>query len=180
LIVRVIAGSAGGVRLESPRGTEVRPTLDRVRESLFNILGESIRDAAVLDLFAGTGAIGIEALSRGASSAVAVDRSAGHSALIERNLAKTKLRDRGRVLQLSIPDQLGVIGEAFDLVYADPPRSFRDFERLAESIALAGLLVKSGRFVLETAASTVFDGPLGGLRPFDSRVYGHTRITIFA
>lgn len=177
--MRIIAGSARGVRLESPAGMDVRPTLDRVRESLFNILGTSVQDAKVLDLFAGTGAIGIEALSRGADHAVFVDENAAHLAVVERNLVKAKLSERARVLRLSIPGQLHLIRDSFDIVYADPPRVFSDYQTLAESIIAANILRASGRFILETGADTTFEAPLDGLTPSDSRTYGHTRVTIF-
>jgi 16S rRNA (guanine966-N2)-methyltransferase len=93
--MRVIAGSAGGIRLEVPK-RGVRPTMDRVKAAIFSSLGDSVAGARVLDLFAGSGALGIEALSRGASSAVFVEEDRQSAEMIERNLAKTKLKGRVR------------------------------------------------------------------------------------
>ena len=146
--MRVIAGTARGVRLESPSGSKVRPTLDRVRESLFSILGESVLDVGFLDLFAGTGAVGIEALSRGAAKAVFVDSSVNHLALVQRNLAKTKLGARARTVRCSLPDRVHVIGGTFEIIYADPPRMFADYQTLLDGIQSAGLLAESGRIIL--------------------------------
>lgn len=177
--MRVIAGTARGVRLESPSGKGIRPTLDRVRESLFNILGDSVQDIAFLDLFAGTGAIGIEALSRGAKNAVFVDSVAGHLALVQRNLEKTKLSDRARTVRCALPERLGAVGGSYAIVYADPPRAFTDYQTLCESLGEKSLLAKSGRFILETRSDIRFDEPIGGLTPLETRKYGETRITIF-
>lgn len=177
--MRVIAGTARGVRLESPSGTRIRPTLDRVRESLFNILGELVQDIAFLDLFAGTGAVGIEALSRGAKCAVFVDSAANHLALVQRNLDKTKLSDSARTVRCVLPEGLGAVGGSYDIIYADPPREFTDYQTLIEALSEKNLLAESGRIILETPAGTRFDEPIGGLAPLDTRRYGDTRITIF-
>jgi len=178
--MRIIAGTARGTRLESPAGTSVRPTLDRVRESLFNILGDSVQDIAFLDLFAGTGAVGIEALSRGAERAVFVEHTVAHLELIQRNLTKAKLSDYARTVRCTVPQQLGVVGGSYEIVYADPPRSFVDYQTLSTSIHEAGLLAESGRFIIETPTGVQFDNDLGDLHLQDTRVYGDTRLTIFS
>ncbi len=177
--MRVIAGTARGVRLESPKDSKVRPTLDRVRESLFNILGESVLDVGFLDLFAGTGAVGIEALSRGAAQAVFVDSSANHIALVQRNLDKAKLARNARTVRCALPDRMSAVGGAFEIIYADPPRMFTNYQTLAESIRTNGLLTESGRIILETAAKRPLDDELGGYTAVDSRTYGDTQLTIF-
>jgi len=177
--MRVIAGTARGTRLESPSGSDVRPTLDRVRESLFNILGDSVQDVSFLDLFAGTGANGIEALSRGAKSAVFVDRVSDHLAMVQRNLNKTKLADFGRTVRCTLPDQISAIGGSYEIVYADPPHAFEDYQTLIAAIANVGLVAELGRFILETRAKVIFDKQVSGLTPSDTRKWGDTRITIF-
>ncbi len=177
--MRIIAGTARGVRLESPSGNHIRPTLDRVRESVFNILGDHVHDVAFLDMFAGTGAVGIEALSRGAKSAVFVDYASDQIALVQRNLAKANLSEAARLVRCKLPGQLGIVGGAYEIVYADPPRTFTDYQTLAEALLESGLIAKQGRFILETPKETILADDLGGLLLSDSRTYGDTRISIF-
>jgi len=126
--MRVIAGTAKGMRLRAPRGEAVRPTSDMVREAIFDILGEAPLGARVLDLFAGTGALAIEALSRGAEEAVLVERSARCLALIRENLTHTRLAERARLIHGDVfreVPKLDLAGEQFGLVLADPPYAAR-------------------------------------------------------
>jgi 16S rRNA (guanine966-N2)-methyltransferase len=151
--MRVIAGRAGGIRLAVPK-RGVRPTMDRVKAAIFSSLGDAVVGARVLDLFAGSGALGIEALSRGASSVVFVEADRQSAQIIEGNLAKTKLK--GRVRQQDVFDFLrhpsGI--EMFDIVFADPPyEKTEDGERFTEKLlaneALPQLMDAHGIFVLE-------------------------------
>jgi 16S rRNA (guanine966-N2)-methyltransferase len=151
--MRVIAGSAGGIRLAVPK-RGVRPTMDRVKAAIFSSLGDAVVDARVLDLFAGTGALGIEALSRGASSVVFVEQDRQSVEIIESNLAKTKLK--GRVRQRDVFDFLRHASgaEMFDIVFADPPYERTEegghfTEKLLSNKALTQLLAADGIFVLE-------------------------------
>ena len=151
--MRVIAGRAGGIRLNVPSGT-MRPTMDRVKAAIFSSLGDAVIGARVLDLFAGTGALGIEALSRGAASARFVDHNRDAVAAIERNLSKTKFD--GRVLKREVFDFLRrpISSARFDIIFADPP-----YEKTSGGEAFTALLVGSkelgaliepaGTFVLE-------------------------------
>jgi len=151
--MRVIAGSAGGIRLAVPeRG--VRPTMDRVKVAIFSSLGDVVIGARVLDLFAGSGAVGIEALSRGASSAVFVEEDAQSAKILEGNLAKTKLH--GRVRRQDVFDFLrhASSAETFHIIFADPPyertKSGEPFtEKLLGDEALPRVLGPKGIFVLE-------------------------------
>jgi 16S rRNA (guanine966-N2)-methyltransferase len=151
--MRVIAGSAGGIRLAVPeRG--VRPTMDRVKAAIFSSLGDAVIGARILDLFAGSGALGIEALSRGASSVVFVEADRQSRETIEENLARTKLK--GRVRQQDVFDFLRHASgaEMFDIVFADPPyEKTEDGERFTEKLlaneALPQLVDADGIFVLE-------------------------------
>lgn len=121
--MRVIAGSAKGHRLQSVPGDTTRPITDRVKEALFNILGDFVVSARVLDLFAGTGAVGIEALSRGAAEAVFIDRSPAALRVIRANLEHTRLADRAIVLRADAFKYLsGAIEAPFDLIYIAPPQ----------------------------------------------------------
>src|SRR5438067_2498220 len=118
--MRVIAGSAGGIRLQVPE-TDVRPTMDRVKAAIFSSLGERVIDARVLDLFAGTGALGIEALSRGAASAFFVDEKREAVQTIEENFRRTKLRGRVRKAEVFAFLETFSPNERFDIILADPP-----------------------------------------------------------
>ena len=151
--MRVIAGSAGGIRLAVPK-RGVRPTMDRVKAAIFSSLGDIIAGARVLDLFAGSGALGIEALSRGACSVVFVEADRQSAEIIESNLAKTKLN--GRVREQDVFDflQHASGAEIFDVVFADPPyekteAGERFTEKLLGNEALFQLLDPDGIFVLE-------------------------------
>jgi 16S rRNA (guanine(966)-N(2))-methyltransferase RsmD len=121
--MRVISGSAKGRTLKSVPGEGTRPITDRVKESLFNILGADVRDARFLDLFAGTGGVGIEALSRGAKEAVFVEQGRDALATLRANLAITKLADRARVVRADVFSFLAGTPEApFDYIYIAPPQ----------------------------------------------------------
>jgi 16S rRNA (guanine966-N2)-methyltransferase len=151
--MRVIAGSAGGVRLAVPK-RGVRPTMDRIKAAIFSSLGEAIIGARVLDLFAGSGALGIEALSRGAASATFVEDDRRSAEAIEKNLAKTKLN--GRVRDQDVFDFLRQRSNAgkFQIIFADPPyektkRGESPAEKLLNDETLPQLLEPGGIFVLE-------------------------------
>ena len=152
--MRVIAGRAGGVRLVLPKNG-VRPTMDRVKAAIFSSLGEMVIGARVLDLFAGTGALGIEALSRGAESALFVEKDRQSIAAIDKNLAKTGFKGRVRQQEaFSFLKNAKAGGEKFRIVFADPPydkmKSGEQFtEKLLADPVLPTLLEESGLFVLE-------------------------------
>ena len=151
--MRVIAGSAGGIRLEVPK-TAVRPTMDRVKAAIFSSLGEEIIGARVLDLFAGTGGLGIEALSRGAASVLFVEEEAFAVSAIERNLARAKLEGRVRKQDVFAFLRTAQVAEPFRVIFADPPydktKSGEQFTQLLlGSVELARMLEPSGIFVLE-------------------------------
>ena len=178
--MRVIAGSAGGRQLYVPR-TDLRPTMDRVKAAIFSSLGEKVIGARVLDLFAGTGALGIEALSRGASSAVFVEKEARAVETIRRNLEKTKLTGDVRTLDIfSFLDRRSDAPQTFDIIFADPPyaRSAgeRDFTpELLASAPLRHALAPDGIFVLEKIPGQPLN--LGSVwEVLRSRKYGATEV----
>lgn len=151
--MRVVAGTAGGIRLEVPKN-DIRPTMDRVKAAIFSSLGDRIIGARVLDLFAGTGALGIEALSRGAAEAAFIDHDRSAVEVIERNLKKAGLS--GRVQKRDVFDFLKRRGSGknYDIIFADPPydraKSGDPFTKLLlASSELAGMLDSDGIFVLE-------------------------------
>ncbi len=150
--MRVVAGSAGGVPLEVPRGDAVRPTMDRVKAAIFSSLGDLVPGARVLDLFAGTGALGIEALSRGSATAVFVESDRQGVEAIQKNLSKTRLE--GVVRRADVFDFLDRSTGVFDLIFADPPyakaATARDFgAELLRSPALPRALAPDGLLILE-------------------------------
>jgi len=173
--MRVIAGSRKGHRIEAPRGLATRPTSDRVRENVFNLVQAWLEDAVVLDLFAGSGAMGIEALSRGAERAVFVESHPQACRAIEHNL------DRLRLLgaQVACSDVMRFVAadtRAYDLVFCDPP--YDEYAALEPTLAryVPRLLAEDGLLVLETAAKTAPQLPL---EQRTSRRYGSARITLF-
>jgi 16S rRNA (guanine(966)-N(2))-methyltransferase RsmD len=175
--MRVIAGSRKGHTLVAPRGTETRPTADRVRENIFNLVGP-LDGAKVLDLFAGSGALGIEALSRGAAQAVFVENDRDALRAIERNLEKLRLTG-ARVVRgdaLFTLAQEAMAGAKYDLVLVDPPYGMLDDIQPRLAHHLPALLAPDGLVVFETDVRSEPELPLP-VRT--SRKYGNTRVTIF-
>jgi len=175
--VRVIAGSRKGHIISAPRGRDTRPTSDRVRENVFNLVGP-VDDARVLDLFAGSGALGIEALSRGAASAVFVESDPDAVRTIEKNLDRLRLTG-ARVVR---GDAVWTIareassGAKYDLVLVDPPYGMLTEIQPRLARHLPPLLAPDGLVVVETDARVEPELPLP-MRT--SRKYGHTRVTLF-
>ena len=151
--MRVIAGALRGRRLQTPGWPGLRPTSDRLREALFDVLGERVTGAAVLDGFAGTGAIGLEALSRGAATVVFVERDRRAAALIAANLDRCRVRDRATIVTGPLPGALdgAAPGLPFDLILLDPPYAYPEAALGAILSAAARRLAPGGRVVLERA-----------------------------
>lgn len=150
--MRVIAGSARRLQLVTVPGMDTRPTADKYKETLFNILQPHVGGAAFLDLFAGSGAIGIEALSRGAASCVFVENSRRAVNCIKQNLAHTHLEDRGHILAsdcMAALARLSREGESFDIIFLDPPYRGDWYPPVIERIARMGLLKEDGILVAE-------------------------------
>jgi len=180
--MRVIAGSAKGTRLTPPKDQSARPTLDRVREALFSILGERIVEARVLDLYAGTGAIGIEALSRGAAGCDFVESARAGAALIAENLNRAKLGDRARIYPFRLPEGLSGLskqGAAYEFIYADPPFEYTDYGALLADIAALDLLSAEGILVIEHDSKSDLGENSAGLRRFREAVYGRTTLSFY-
>ena len=170
--MRIIAGSRKGHRIEAPKGLTTRPTGDRVREAAFNLIGP-LDGASVLDLYAGSGAMGIEALSRGAGRAVFAEADRAACKTIERNLERLRLT-RATVLCRDVLRTLGTEPGQYDLVLLDPPYEMTDYSALARY--LPGVLAHEGLLVVETSARLEPDLPLT-MRT--SRRYGSARLTLF-
>ena len=175
--MRVIAGTARGTNLAPvPKG--VRPTADRVREGLFNALGQFFEGGSVLDLYAGTGALGIEALSRGLQRAVFVERDKKARSAIHENLRRTRFVDRAEVIAGDARAVIGTLEErrqAYDLIFMDPPYRIAAAEVGGILHRLRSLLAPGGRVVIESGEAPV---EVAGGRKGDTRRYGGTFITI--
>jgi len=188
--LRIIAGSARGIRLAFPKGAEVRPTADRIREAIFNILADRVIEARVLDLFAGTGAFGIEALSRGASEAVFVENNRACVAAIRENLEKTRFSDQAAVIvagALSFPHAAAPPVGPFDIIFLDPPyhlsRTCEQGSRMARLMARLGtphLLATGGIVVFEHASMAKVPDEFGSVRRSDRRDYGSTAVSFYS
>jgi len=176
--VRIIAGSNKGARIFAPKGHDTRPTADRAREAAFNLIGP-VDEACVLDLFAGSGAMGLEALSRGAATAVFVENDREACRTIDRNLDKLRLTG-ARVIQQDALRALAAeaaAGRRYDLVLVDPP--YQMFSSLQNGLSayLPAILSDDGLVVLETDSREEPEIP--ALRKRTSRRYGAARITLF-
>ena len=163
--MRVITGSARGVVLKTPDGMTTRPTADRVKEALFSIIQFEVPAAKVLDLFGGTGQLGIEALSRGAKSAVFIDEREDACKLIKENLKRTKLEQDAKVVRMDYLDYLKRCKEKFDIIFLDPPYAEVFLENALKCITEIDILQSGGIIVAER--------PLGKDLPWDFE--GYTR-----
>jgi 16S rRNA (guanine966-N2)-methyltransferase len=171
--VRIIAGEHRGARIFAPKGLDTRPTSDRVREAAFNLIGP-VDGADVLDLFAGSGAMGLEALSRGAASAVFVESDRDACRTIQRNVEKLRLTGAS-VVQRDALQALATDSRTYDLILCDPPYGYPDRDRLGRYLVRA--LAPEGLLVYETGAR---DEPtVEGLETRTSRTYGSARLTLF-
>jgi 16S rRNA (guanine966-N2)-methyltransferase len=170
--MRIVAGSRRGHTIAAPKRAHTRPTSDRVRENAFNLIGP-VDGATVLDLFAGSGAMGLEALSRGAESAIFVEADRDACRTINANL--DKLRLNAIVLCQDVLRALATERRTFDLVLCDPPYGFDGHDRLAPH--LARVLAADGLLVYETAAK--LEPAIEGLTVRTSRKYGAARLTLF-
>ncbi len=181
--MRVITGSARGAKLKAPKGMQTRPTADRIKESLFNILQTKVIDAQVLDIFAGSGALGLEAMSRGAKSAVFIDKSNDSIKIINDNAQHTHLAENIDVWQgdalLGIK-KLYNKNYLFDIIFCDPPYHMELCQKILCELGQYNLLKDKGLFIAEIGADEKLD--IGGLNfsMLRSQAYGSTtRINIY-
>jgi 16S rRNA (guanine(966)-N(2))-methyltransferase RsmD len=179
--MRIIAGAFRGRRLQSPKDKEIRPTIDRVREAVFSIIAAQVQGARALDLFAGTGAMGLEALSRGASFCIFVDQGAQALRLIRENIELCGAQEKSRLIQgtvSSVIKRLGAENEVFDLIFMDPPYGKGYLEEaleLAESIAGGETLVIAEHHIKDESPQ------VSGIWQKDrERRYGDTLISVYS
>ena len=177
--MRVISGKARGIPLKTPEGMLTRPTGDRVKEAMFSIIQFDIPGAAVLDLFGGTGQLGIEALSRGAKSATFVDQNKNACSLIRENLKKTKLYDCGRVIQSDYQQYLRTCNEKYHIIFLDPPYAEVFLENSLKIITEIDILQSGGIIATEYPFGKVLPESLGADFRSKQYKYGKTVLTIF-
>lgn len=178
--MRVIGGKYRSRVLSEFAGENVRPTSDRAREALFNILSLKIYGARILDLFAGSGALGIESLSRGAKEAIFNDFSKDSISIVKKNLTTLKIAINGEEAKVMQSDYLACLEMArgqFDLIFIDPPYRFDYGEKTLKKIVQKGLLSENGIAVYER--DVPFDGEIEGLEKYDERKYGKAYLTFF-
>ena len=177
--MRVITGKARGVLLKTPDGLQTRPTADRVKESLFSILHFEIPGARVLDLFGGTGQLGIEAISRGAKSAVFVDAGEAACKLIKENLRRAKMEGEGRVVRADYMDYLSRCRETFDIILLDPPYAEVFLENSLKKISEIDILESGGIIVAERPVKKAILEEIPGFTKSKDYKYGNTLLTLY-
>jgi len=179
--MRVIAGSAKGISLQTVPGSGTRPISDRVKEAVFSILGDGIIGAWVLDLFAGTGSVGIEALSRGAARAVLVEKQPRAVDVIKANLAHTRLQANTCVVKADVFKFLAGQAEPFDLIYVAPPQ-YQDLwlKTLLALDANPGWLEPDGQIVVQIFPKEFQSVELANLQLADQRKYGSTLVCFYS
>jgi len=179
--MRVISGTARGKKLVSLEGLETRPTLDRVKEALFNVLQFDIKNANILDLFSGSGALGIEALSRGAEKAVLCDFSKKAYEVIAKNVEATKLKDKSKLLNKDYLEVLKFLkkeSEKFNIIFLDPPYKTDYIYKSIEKIIEYDLLAEEGIIVAETDDENKIEEikKIQNIEIYDARKYGIVNI----
>ncbi len=176
--MRIISGIARGTKLYTLDGNNTRPTLDRIKEPLFSIIQNNIKDAIVLDLFSGSGALGLEALSRGAKKAILCDKSYEAMDVIKRNIDKTHFEEKTEVFYGDYKKCLDKLNEKIDLIFIDPPYKLNIAVKAVDIILKKDLLAKDGIIVLETDDEQREIGQLESLNINikDIRTYGRVKL----
>ena len=180
--LRIIAGHAKGKKIITPKGLEIRPTTDRVKEAIFNIISTHISDSIVLDLFAGTGNLGLEALSRGAKKAYFIDNSMSSMKIIVENINKISLVDSSiikRTEALKALDEFASMGTKFDIIFLDPPYGKGLLIPCMKVIEDMQILAKDGIIVVEHNQSELIQWDYKYLKVFKEKKYGNVMISIY-
>ena len=177
--MRIVGGDLRGRTLRAVRGETTRPTADRVRQSLFDLLGQRCDGLRVLDLYAGTGALALEAVSRGAAHATLIEKDPKAASAIQRNLDELGCADRCTLLREDVARALPrLAGEEFDLVFSDPPYALQAAQRTLDELARWRLLAPRGRVVVERDRREPGPALPEGFSPLDERRYGDTLMLV--
>ena len=180
--MRVISGKLRGLKLNTPKNDDVRPTTDRVKESLFNIINSYIMESDVLDLFAGTGSLGIECLSRGANKCVFVDLSKDSLQVVKSNIKKARLEEDSIVINLGYKEaitKLSLQNNKFDLIFMDPPYYKDMFVDALSKIQESSILKEDGIIVVEHDSKEELPEKINMLEKMKIKKYGNTTITLY-
>ncbi len=177
--MRVISGKARGVLLKTPDGMKTRPTADRVKEALFSILQFDLPGTRVLDLFGGTGQLGIEAISRGAKSAVFVDEQMSACRLIKENLCRARMETEGQVICSDYMQYLSKCRDSFDIILLDPPYAEVFLENALKKISEIDILQSSGIIVAEHPVEKQISETFDGLTHVKDYKYGKTVLSLY-
>ena len=176
--MRIIAGNRRGHKLVEIEGDSIRPTTDRVKESVFNLIQGYVLDANVLDLFAGSGALGLEALSRGAKFAVFTDKAKSSCDVVKSNVESLKFGDVCKVINTDYESFFARSKEKFDIIFLDPPYNKGFIEPVLSDIAKNERLTDSGIVVLESYESDMHD-EIDGLTVIKQKKYGRSYVTVY-
>lgn len=177
--MRVISGSARGLRLKAPEGLSTRPTTDRIKESLFNIISADLYECRFLDLFSGSGGIAIEALSRGAQKAVLVDADFKSISVIKNNLKASRLENKAEVFNCDVIaaiSRLGKRGDKFDIIFMDPPYN-KDFVNAALSAIVRSYILAEDGYIIAEQSQEDAVPKIDGLNVFRIKDYKITKMT---
>ena len=177
--MRVITGSARGMALKAPKGMDTRPTMDQVKEGIFSAIQFEVEGRRVLDLFAGSGQMGIEALSRGAKSAVFVDMREDACKVVRENLAKTRLEQNARVVRADYLSYLSSARATFGLIFLDPPDAEVFLENSLKRISEIDILSDSGIIITERPFGKELPAGVPGLVRYRDYRYGKAAVTIY-
>ena len=175
--MRIISGTARGTKLYTLNGEATRPTLDRVKESVFNIIQNEIQEAIVLDLFSGSGAIALEAASRGAKKVAVCDKSKRAIDIIKKNIQKTHLEEKICVYNMDFKECLKNVNEQFDIVYLDPPYKTDLAKRAIQTILELNLINENSKIIIETDNDKIIEELEDiDINIIDKRKYGRALI----
>ncbi len=181
-MMRIITGKARGIRLKTLEGDATRPTAERVKEAVFSMIQFDLEGRGVLDLFAGSGQMGLEALSRGASSAVLIDKLKDATKIIEENAVKTKLFPDCRILNCDCMDYIRKNhGKQFDIIFLDPPYASKLYAPVLKTLIDAKMLKNTSMIICESDTDAIFEGDLSLAERFNIKKvsrYSKTVITI--
>jgi 16S rRNA (guanine(966)-N(2))-methyltransferase RsmD len=180
--MRIIGGSAKGAVIRTLKGDCVRPTADKVREALFDILFGRVEGAVFLDLYAGSGAVGIEALSRGAEKVIFVEKDKKVVSIMKENINKCKFVDRAVIINRKVESAFGEIKkyrDAFDLIFMDPPYGEADYGKILYEMCGHGLLEKDGTLAIEHMKKEDLPEEIAGIRRIKTRTYGQTTLSFY-
>lgn len=174
--MRIISGEFRGFKLESPKDNAIRPTTDRIKEDLFNIINPFISDSVFLDLFSGTGAIGIEAVSRGCKKAVMVDNDKTSIGLIKKNSSKIKSPEKIEIICSNAEKFLLSTRDKYDIIFMDPPYKYENIGKIIDIIEKRDIINNNGIMIVEQGIDSVMEEKIGFFTLYKTKKYASTKM----